>query len=276
MMTDRQFNTIGDMYYREGLTCLYIATDMCIYLDTTKPENIQMLKQVDNMLKLHFRDRRLFGSFDVTKNDIAMWLDANQYMITTLWETELFEYKPIENYDNTTKETITVTRDLSLERNSEDTAQNSGIDKTTTTTSNHTVSSGEDSGTINHGSGVTTDTTKVAAYDSNTAKLRDEITKTSNAYSDTDNHISTGDINVTGSNIASREDNTKQVNTGTETTADSGTITTTREYKQSGNIGVTTSQQMIESQRQVAQFSAALKIAGLLANAISYGGYCYI
>lgn len=275
-MTDRQFNTIGDMYYREGLTCLHIATDMCIYLDTTNPENIQMLKQVDNMLKLHFRDRRLFGSFDVTKNDIAMWLDSNQYMITTLWGTELFDYKPIENYDNTTKETITVTRDLSLEKSNENTVQNSGIDKTTTTTSNHTVSSGSDSGTTNHGNSTATDTTKIAAYDSDIAKLRDEVTKTSNAYSDTNSNSSTDDINVTGSNVANREDNTKRVDTGKETTADNGTITTIREYRQSGNIGVTTSQQMIESQRQVAQFSAALKIAGLLANAISYGGYCYI
>lgn len=275
-MTDRNFYTIGDMYYREGLTCLHIATDMCIYLDTTNPESIQMLKQVDNMLKLHFRDRRLFGNFDVTKNDIAMWLDANQYMITTLWGTELFKYKPIENYDNTTRETVTVTRDLSLEKNSENTAQNSGIDKTTTTTSNHTVSSGSDSGTINHGNSTSTDTTKVAAYDSDIARLRDEVTKTSNGYSDTDSHSNTEDINVTGSNIANREDNTKRVDTGKETTTDNGTITTIREYTQSGNIGVTTSQQMIESQRQVAQFSAALKIAGMLANAISYAGYCYI
>ena len=47
--------------------------------------------------------------------------------------------------------------------------------------------------------------------------------------------------------------NTTDADTGMQTNAESGTNTTTRNYRltRSGNIGVTTSQQMIEQERNV-------------------------
>lgn len=52
---------------------------------------------------------------------------------------------------------------------------------------------------------------------------------------------------------ASDKDESSSENTGTQTNAQSGTDTSTRNYSlsRSGNIGVTTSQQMIESERQL-------------------------
>ena len=47
--------------------------------------------------------------------------------------------------------------------------------------------------------------------------------------------------------------------TDSNTRTESGTDTTTHEFKRSGNIGVTTSQQMLESERKVVNF-AFLKI----------------
>lgn len=52
---------------------------------------------------------------------------------------------------------------------------------------------------------------------------------------------------------ASDKDESSSENTGTQTNAQSGTDTSTRNYSlsRSGNVGVTTSQQMIESERQL-------------------------
>lgn len=50
-------------------------------------------------------------------------------------------------------------------------------------------------------------------------------------------------------------DFSKQEKTDTNVTVSSGNETTTHEFKRSGNIGVTTSQMMVESERRVAYFS---------------------
>lgn len=60
--------------------------------------------------------------------------------------------------------------------------------------------------------------------------------------------------------------NTENSSTGKTTTT--GTEKTTHEFKRSGNIGVTTSQQMIQSEREVADFSALAQFVTEIANII--------
>lgn len=94
-----------------------------------------------------------------------------------------------------------------------------------------------------------------------------------------DTSITTGKTTFDKSN--SFINDTKTTNTGTNTdTQDINTTVTTagnektvHEFKRSGNIGVTTSQQMIESERQLAMFSVVDLFIKAIADIILIGVY---
>lgn len=94
-----------------------------------------------------------------------------------------------------------------------------------------------------------------------------------------DTSITTGKTTFDKSN--SFINDTKTTNTGTNTdTQDINTTVTTagtektiHEFTRSGNIGVTTSQQMIESERQLAMFSVVDLFAKAIADIILIGVY---
>lgn len=66
---------------------------------------------------------------------------------------------------------------------------------------------------------------------------------------------------------------TSTENSSTGKTTTTGTEKTTHEFKRSGNIGVTTSQQMIQSEREVADFSALAQFVTDIANIICLSIY---
>lgn len=96
---------------------------------------------------------------------------------------------------------------------------------------------------------------------------------------DLDTSITTGKTTFDRSN--SFINDTKTTNTGTNTdTQDinttvttAGTEKTVHEFTRSGNIGVTTSQQMIESERQLAMFSVVDLFVKAIADIILIGVY---
>ena len=77
-------------------------------------------------------------------------------------------------------------------------------------------------------------------------------------------------INVTKTTNTGTNTDTQDINT-TVTTA--GSEKTVHEFTRSGNIGVTTSQQMIESERQIAMFSVVDLFAKAIADIILIGVY---
>lgn len=150
------------------------------------------------------------------------------------WETLSFEYNPIENYRMV--ENMTDDQKVTL------------YGKTSTRTDNLTHrKTGTETGTID-----------------------DDVTITNNLASNTENAIygfnSSSGVNSsdsgttnTGTQTTGRDGetettyNTTDAETGTQSFADGGTDTETRNYEltRSGNIGVTTSQQMIQSERDL-------------------------
>lgn len=94
-----------------------------------------------------------------------------------------------------------------------------------------------------------------------------------------DNSITTGKttfdksdsfINDTKTTNAGTNTNTEDINT---TVTTSGNEKTVHEFTRSGNIGVTTSQQMIESERQLAMFSVVDLFVKAIADIILIGVY---
>lgn len=149
-----------------------------------------------------------------------------------LWETMYFEYNPIENYsmreDMANDETVTE------------------YGKTHTRTDNLTHSkTGTETDTPNLTDTQTPNLTKtteskISGFNSLTSSPADDTTERSTG---------TSTLQRTGTNT--RTYNTGDSDTGTQTYADTGSDTQTRNYTltRKGNIGVTTSQQMIESER---------------------------
>lgn len=150
------------------------------------------------------------------------------------WETLAFEYNPIENYSMTEEmandqtidaygKTRTRTDNLSHTKTGTETRT---PDLTVTTTPNLT----------------TTSDNSVYGFNSSSAVPTEEQTQNS-----------TGTNTDTQTGTDTRTYNTTDADTGTQNETDGGQDTHTRNYHltRSGNIGVTTSQQMIESERSL-------------------------
>lgn len=150
------------------------------------------------------------------------------------WETLEFEYNPIENYSMVEQ----MTNDQTID----------AYGKTRTRTDNlfHTKT------------GTETDTPNTTETQTpNLTNTRNSETHGFNSAqavpTDADTQRATGTNTVTRTGQEQRTYNTTDADTGTQTNNDGGQDTHTRNYRltRSGNIGVTTSQQMIESERNL-------------------------
>jgi hypothetical protein len=121
-----------------------------------------------------------------------------------------------------------------------------GTDVRTPDLVSNTTASGTSSG---NATDISTNTSAVTTYD-NTADFINQNKGTA----DTTNTTSTE-------------------NSSTGKTTTTGTEKTTHEFKRSGNIGVTTSQQMIQSEREIADFSALSQFVNDIANLICLSIY---
>ena len=99
-----------------------------------------------------------------------------------------------------------------------------------------------------------TDTEKVSAYDSNNfANNKQNILDGENTVTPILGTNNKGDETTETITHTGSDTNKK---TGSDTTADTGTEGFEQDLTRAGNIGVTTSQQMIQSERDIADFSA--------------------
>jgi len=151
-----------------------------------------------------------------------------------MWETLSFEYNPIENYSMveqmTNDETVTE------------------YGRTTTRTNNLShMKTGTETDTPNTTETTTpnlTNTTNTGVHGFNSSE---------SVPTGTESQTATGTNQVSRTGTDTTTYNTTDADTGTQTDADTGTDTHTRNYSltRSGNIGVTTSQQMIQSERDL-------------------------
>ena len=162
----------------------------------------------------------LYPNATVLKNLIGVWSVASQYTWETLYKTTILQYDPITNYDRTETRTLT----SAAAGNSTD----SGSDAVTS------VDSGTDRSTID-----TTNTGSVAGFESSSAA---PFTDKDKEVVDTDTSTTYGKTNTNTTQYGHITNNTYNKN-------DSETI------RAVGNIGVTTSQQMINQEREVALFN---------------------
>ena len=151
------------------------------------------------------------------------------------------EYDPLQNYDRTEESTHTRTPDLtkgttasSETTGSSDTSTESQIKQTHSSTTTP-----QDVQTVTE--------TQVAPYDATTYQPKQKDTTTASGSTVTTDSY-TGDPDTT-----TTTGTTSGTSSATQTETETGTDTTTISSRISGNIGVTTSQQMAESELTLAQ-----------------------
>ena len=159
---------------------------------------------------------------------------SNEYRYDTLYSTIIQEYNPIENYSMTEK--------IETSYNGKE------INATTFTGSEKEIHSINENRTEHSqtNEGGTTNILKTAPYDSETFFNKEQSTTTQDSPTSSELSIGNTGENTTEKTFENRSDNNVKSFEGRN-----DVVTHTR----SGNIGVTTSQQMLESQRSLANFN---------------------
>ena len=212
-----------------------------LFDNLTLPDGIDKDLLIDNIVMEGGEFELVYANLDFMKSAIGVW-SAKHYRTFEKWLNALnVEYNPLENYDR-----IEEWEDNhSGSRNGNTTTnENRNGYTTTSNTSNN-------SGTITNNQSNTT-TNSVSAYDS---------TNLVNESESVDGGKSSSSSNGNTSSSNSTNDNTTSYSS--VITNDSDTYKDTKTGRAHGNIGVTTSQQMLESELDIAKWNIYKHITDL-------------
>ncbi len=209
---------------------------------------------VDNILMDCAEFEILYPDSDFMKFAIDKWSSLNLPVWEHLYETTQYDYDPIFNYDRTEKWTEEDTRKIQNDRTPNlDVSTTYG--KTDTLTHNTTDTlTHNTTETLTHGH-IVTDSQN--SYEN--AGMVD-ATKTANSGNDANAKTGTETDAKTGTetNVGSGTDSTKTSGTDKNIESHSGKIV--RDGRMYGNIGVTSSQDLINQEREIALFNIMEKI----------------
>ena len=172
-------------------------------------------QDVANVICEKFGDLYINGNPTIAgwERAIDIWHSSRKYYFDGLLETTQYEYNPIYNYNLTETQDTTRTPDLT-----------------------HEIS-GEDEQTVEHGLTVSTTDTTTGENDVTTYTAGTFLNDTSTTQTLTGTTRNTG-TDTTG-------------NTTNRTETETGTDTTETVIEKSGNVGVTSTQDMIKQQRDI-------------------------
>ena len=191
--------------------------DNTIFNDMNVPEGMEKNNVIDNILFECAELSLLYTDPAFMKRAIKQWSDKEQNVWAKLFATENFNYNPIWNVDGTVTEKETVERD-----------RTNDIDRSTATAEAAHDATSDDTDQ--------TTTDSVTGYNSTSWQ---DHTK---SVIDSDRDITTNSTrNISGT------DNVDE--------AESEDVERNLETRRTGNIGVTTTQQMIREERDVALFN---------------------
>lgn len=216
------------------------------------PEGLVKQIAIDAILMRTRELEVLYPDFTYMKNRITIWSDKYQINWKKLYDTTVLEYNPIENYDrmedwtDTDDETSTSNRDNTINTTDKNTLEKTN---TITTKKDNTLKS--------------TNTNEIV----NNVNVTDQNTAFNSGLADHAKQITDGDTTENGSITNTENDTTTTTENGKDTGEKTGKTTEnenvnggrtgrhTRVGRAHGNIGVTTSQQMIQSERDLVVFN---------------------
>ena len=212
----------------------------------------------------------------ILQNIIVNWYNTHKYQYETLYNTTLLKYEPLQNYDRTEEITDTTERngtdntnfgsrtDTSIVNNTTNIGAQDNTNTDDETTKIGVINTETNSSTSKKGS--ESNEKEVAPYDAETYYNQEKDTLSFTNRSDTNNSTTTTNArtdtrtNTNTEKVGARKDTTES---STSNTFGEHTDATNRNENETythsshiyGNIGVTTSQQMLQSEREVAYFN---------------------
>ena len=224
------------------------AGDLGIYLtDNSTTLTVKYDSNTIKHLMMRYSERRYIYEEDRQNvishfyGDWDIFVSLHQKSFNDIYTAMLVKYNPLDNYKMTEDGTDTTAGTDTTTRTGSDTTTNGG----TTTTEDKTATTTTNTGTVNDdNSGISTNA--VAGYDSNSLVDRDKTTTTT-TNTRTDNTTQT----ATNSGTITQTDDKTSTLTHDTTDSTSTSTNTTHTLTRSGNIGVTTSQQMLLSELDV-------------------------
>ena len=212
----------------------------------------------------------------IIQNIIVNLYNANKYKYETLYNTTLLKYEPLQNYDRTEEITDKTERtgtddttfgsrtDTSKANNTTNIGAQDNTNKDDETTKIGAINTETNSSTSKKGS--ESNEKEVAPYDSENYYKQEKDTLSFTNRSDTNNSTTTTNArtdtrtNTITEKVGARKDTTESSTSNTfgghtDATNRNENETYTHKSHMYGNIGVTTSQQMLESEREVAYFN---------------------
>lgn len=203
------------------------------------PEGINREAVINEILLQCAELEVVYPNIDIMKLAITTWSIANQYTWEKLYDTMVVEYNPIWNVDANVNESRSGSESRDITR-----AGTGSNNRTVNLADNETVNLA-DNETVN-----ITDTESVKGFNSDTWAESHKNTKAgtdNTTHTGTDNTTHTGTDNIAISDSESVDDDVSRTESFTQ--------------RRTGNIGVTTTQQMLEQERQIAEFNMINYIA---------------
>ena len=205
------------------------------------PPGIDKDTLVNNIILRGGEFEVVYSNPDFYKSAIGLWSDKH-YRTFEKWINALtIDYNPLENYDRMEEWSDAGSR------------INTGTVSDSGTITNTGTQSTEATGKDNFkGSGNSTSSDEISAYNSNSFQ---------NDKKNTTNSSNSSETNTTNRNT--RTDNLSESNSNTRTDNLSEKTNSDRKGRAHGNIGVTTSQQMLQSELDIAKWNIYEQITDL-------------
>ena len=208
-----------------------------LFANLSTPTGIDRSKLISTILMRGGEFEVLYGDADFIKFLIGVWSDKWQRTMEKWINALLIEYNPLENYDR---------KEDWLETSENKTKRADGSSRIESIARKE-IAQGND---VSESSGDGTTENQVSAYDVATYSNHDKTTSsssganTSSSLTDADGKTNSMIIDQSNGDISNKEDSLRSGRTH-------------------GNIGVTTSQQMLESELDIAKFNVYEEIANL-------------
>lgn len=213
-----------------------------LFDDIRLPNGVDKKTLVNTILVEAGEFEVIYTDGDFLKVAINTWFERKFNMIDRWIKAINIDYKPLENYNRVEKWTDKSNGTTSNNGTKNSKTNNSGSDNGTNT--NKETVDNTSSGSTSIGAQTSADETKVSAFNTETYSPSEKNESTVGSRTDTtsDTGKTTTDGTYTKNNSFTNE------STVVDTTSDNGTSNNTSEHNGEiyGNIGVTTSQKMLE------------------------------
>ena len=287
MMSDM---TLFDYLYKEEKDLFNSGYNYPEWLTTSRRDTIQDMALYDfgnrklrpYLLRIPEVEKEISPELETVIQDVILnFIDRNSYKYAALFQSEGFQYDPIENYNMTETMTNDVTETeygrvdtRTLDKDSSDTRTYDLTDERTPDLTEERTPNLTDTHTLN--SLTNTERDEIQGFNSSSYQDANRKTTVGTGSEDTtttgtDTTTTTG----TDTNTKSGTDTMVYSGTDTDTNTQSGKDTSTRNYtlNRYGNIGVQTTQDMIQKFRDVSDFSALTLLTHDIVNMITLRVY---